>query len=468
MLNPHTHLSERSTLSVVLVSIGAIIPVLYLVWVIATCGVDVPFWDQWSGTLPLIDKSFQGTLTLRDLWHQHNEHRLFFPRLLLIPLARMTHWDIRFELWMSMILSVVSFGAQAAMLRRGERQSTEEERRRGCIQAWALPGVAVLLFSVVQWENWLWGFQMAVFLNMTAVIVTIALLTRPVLGWGHYLAGLVLTIVASYSFANGLVLWPIGLVLLLLNREAGTPTTSVRVSVWALVGVLTWVLYFTDYRSTPHPRIAYSSIDSWVEYIDYVMTYLGSPLSFGRRSLGFVFGLGGLLLLFATVRNLIFKETTAVDQISPALGLGGYALGSALVTGFGRSAFGGEQALTSRYTSVSVLFWIALLMLQFALFRASAAPPGARSRSRRITIAACLVVGTITAVAACNSIGSYHHACNWRERLIPAQQELLRLEDDHLLKRLYPRPGMIRIAVRFLKRNNLSVFRNDELRRESP
>src|SRR4051794_2788618 len=49
--------------------------------------VDVPSWDQWE-LVGLLVKSSHGELRFADLHAQHNEHRVLFPRLLMLGLAR--------------------------------------------------------------------------------------------------------------------------------------------------------------------------------------------------------------------------------------------------------------------------------------------------------------------------------------------------------------------------------------------
>ena len=63
-------------------------------------GVDVPFWDQWDGTAPLFEKMAAGTLRFADFFAQHNEHRILFPQLIFFGLGRLTHWNVRAELFL--------------------------------------------------------------------------------------------------------------------------------------------------------------------------------------------------------------------------------------------------------------------------------------------------------------------------------------------------------------------------------
>jgi len=49
--------------------------------------VAVPFWDEWETPGAQLADYCQGSLDWADLFGQHNEHRLFFPRLIWLPLA---------------------------------------------------------------------------------------------------------------------------------------------------------------------------------------------------------------------------------------------------------------------------------------------------------------------------------------------------------------------------------------------
>src|SRR6185312_1721096 len=70
-------------------------------------GVDLPILDEWDGTAPLFEKMADGSLGFGDFYSQHNEHRIFFPRLIFFALGRLTHWDVRAELWVIWLLTLI-------------------------------------------------------------------------------------------------------------------------------------------------------------------------------------------------------------------------------------------------------------------------------------------------------------------------------------------------------------------------
>jgi hypothetical protein len=76
------------------------LPALWVGWLIYRYGVDTPWGDEWDTTRLLVEKMQAGTLGLGDFFAFHNEHRIFFPRVLTFALALFTHWNVRVELLM--------------------------------------------------------------------------------------------------------------------------------------------------------------------------------------------------------------------------------------------------------------------------------------------------------------------------------------------------------------------------------
>jgi hypothetical protein len=82
-------------------------PPLLIGFLIFRDGVDLPYLDQWDGTAPLFEKMAAGTLGFADFFVQHNEHRILFPRLMFFGLGRLTHWNVRAELFVIWFLALL-------------------------------------------------------------------------------------------------------------------------------------------------------------------------------------------------------------------------------------------------------------------------------------------------------------------------------------------------------------------------
>src|SRR5947209_20106535 len=66
-------------------------------------GVNVVFADQWLAIVPLFDKLSTGTLGVSDLFAQHLEHRIFFPRVATLLLAGITKYNTVAEMYLIQI-----------------------------------------------------------------------------------------------------------------------------------------------------------------------------------------------------------------------------------------------------------------------------------------------------------------------------------------------------------------------------
>ena len=83
-----------------------ILPLIIEVFYIRSFGVNVVYWDQWE-LVPLLDKLYDSSLTFDDLFAQHNEHRIFFPRIIMLGLAYMTQYNTIAEMFFSWELCIV-------------------------------------------------------------------------------------------------------------------------------------------------------------------------------------------------------------------------------------------------------------------------------------------------------------------------------------------------------------------------
>ena len=155
-------------------------------------GVDFPVLDEWDGTAPLFEKMADGTLGVADFFAQHNEHRIFFPRLIFFTLGRLTHWNIRAELWVIWFLALVCLFSIWQLARR-----THSVR-----PFWISFAASVLLFSPLGVANFLWGFQIGFLLPLACVttcIWTAASVRYPF----NFLVAIILCTISTFSIASG-------------------------------------------------------------------------------------------------------------------------------------------------------------------------------------------------------------------------------------------------------------------------
>ena len=444
-------------------------PLLYLLVVVLINTVDVPFADQWA-LVPLIDRSYRGTLTLQDLWAQHNEHRLLFPRVVMLVLARISGWNTHTEMLASVGLAVGIFGVLAYQLRATARQT-------GMDWVWLAPVLSLAIFSLNQAENWWGGWNIQIFLSVLAVSAGLFALTAPELRAGMLALALACGVVATYSYSNGLLIWPIGLALLLARLDRDTRYAMSCVITWICGGGLTLASFFYRYSPTAQLPALHELASSPGQYLTYTLTYLGAAPS--RGAVEYLFGLltgdqrafcnlgdsdlcsyvntaaiaGGAigLVLFVVAGGLLMRRLP-LQTLLPYVALGVYAISTGAFTSLGRAGYGNQQALAQRYATTASLFWVALVGLLALCTHCFAGHPFRRG----VTIALIALFGGLTAL--CTLQGPDHFRWQY-DYLAPARSELFTLADDDMLRRLYPDPEVVRHGAAILQQYHLSVFR---------
>ena len=175
--------------------------------------------------------------------------------------------------------------------------------------------------------------------------------------------------VATFSFGNGFLLWVTTFPLALVSRERARSLK--RRLVWlvawgaACLGAIS--LYFIHYvKPAHHPSIAASS--NPLDYFLYVATFLGAHLSQAARTESIVvpvtIGTFLLIIYFTCLGFALFRgDRLLLKQVSPWLGIGGFALGSAFMAALTRIGFGVSQGLDSRYTTFSLCLSIGVIGL---------------------------------------------------------------------------------------------------------
>lgn len=330
-------------------------------------GVDTPWGDQWNGTFPLLEKMQTGTLGLGDFFAFHNEHRIFFPRLIAVGLAKLTHWNIRAELVVIWILACV---CSVNLWRLAQVTGWRNSRAR----LWLLLTANVLVFSPLQWENLLWGFQIGFLLplaTMTACLWIAPTFRRPF----DFLATIFLCLISTFSIASGFASWVLAAPLLLLwNGKVGARRERIWWSTFAVIGILSIGFYFNGFvRPTAHPG-PMAVIEHPLRAIQFILAYLGTPF-FGmapNASAVAMAASAALVVLFAACVLYLWRwrrDRTLLAHSLPWVSLSAWALVNAVLTMVGRVGFGVSAATQSRYVSFALMLPIGSLFLTSLVLR---------------------------------------------------------------------------------------------------
>jgi hypothetical protein len=221
-------------------------------------GVNVILWDEWA-VVPVIHNWYQHTLTFSLLWAQHNESRMVIPKLLDLLSARLTNFNTKDSMYAGAVMLAASYAAFVVLCDRSSR-----------INLWLLVPTAYVYFGLLQWENALWGFQMAWFLVLLCVMCCLLALERlemdrPVSRSLLFSLALSLATIASFSLFQGLLVWP-GSLLYIIGRG----TRRIFIITWALAGSIVCILYFLgfSFHATGAPSL-FEAVENPLRSLEY-------------------------------------------------------------------------------------------------------------------------------------------------------------------------------------------------------
>ena len=162
-------------------------------------GVSVVFWDSWTW----VDLVSPKGLSLGTLWAQHNESRTFFPNLVADVLIHLTNWN---DVALMLVSATFLIGILAVIVRALWPEITRAPL------VW-LP-VPFLVLTLAQNQNTLWSFQMAWPLTFFFVVGALAVLVTGELTATRVFVAIALGALASFSLLQGLLVWPVGILML--------------------------------------------------------------------------------------------------------------------------------------------------------------------------------------------------------------------------------------------------------------
>ncbi len=225
---------------------------------------------------------------------------------------------------------------------------------------------AFCLFCPSQWENLTWGFQVCFVLpGLFASLSLVGLLlywtrSREPSGdassnWKYLLLSIAAALGATWSLSNGNLLWPLLLAAALLLRLGRAAVLS-----YAIAGALSTAAFLHHYTRSSS---AVDSLKTPVTMLKYMAAYFGSSWVENNFRLAEIIGLAGLavflLLLLRLPAYIRMGLPLDVQLLLTLL----FCAGTGLLTAVGRSGMGINQAFSSRYQTVSLLFWCCLGLL---------------------------------------------------------------------------------------------------------
>lgn len=312
-------------------------------------GMYFPFWDQWELVEPLVSL-YNDKYDFAFLFKQHNEHRIVFPRILMLSLAYFSHWNHALELFLGFFLGFSIFIFSITIL-YNFKNITDDMKFIFLLLS------TITLLSIYQDENWLWGWQNQIFLSVLSTISVCYFLSFKNSSFS-FIFSIFCAFVASFSFTNGLLVWIIGILIMIVSRKK-----IIFLFIWIITTISVFILYFYSYHSLDHHPSVLIFLQVPLEFFGYVITFLGGaifPLSTVSR---YILGSIGVLLFIFVSYFSILKILNREPYFIFGYGLAIFGILSACATAVGRCGFGMGQGHSSRYTTISTVFWYGLIII---------------------------------------------------------------------------------------------------------
>jgi hypothetical protein len=191
-------------------------------------GSPVPYWDQWDAEAAgLYAPYLDGNLPLSSLFASHNEHRIFFTRIVALGLLNLAgQWDPVLQMVVNAMIHTAAIALLTALL---FRVIPEKDHR-------TLALLTAITFSLpVGWENLLAGFQSQFYFLLLFSFGCFALMTRSKAFSAGWFFGVFLAAAAYFSLSSGTFAFFAAAAVVALQIRSGERTGRLE---WLSVAVL--------------------------------------------------------------------------------------------------------------------------------------------------------------------------------------------------------------------------------------
>lgn len=320
----------------------------------------IPYADHWHGVIVYRAWKSGGLspfqFAVQYLLGPHAEHRVLPTQFAILLDFSLFRGQAIFVQVLLLLAHAALGGALGLLATRGQNFAL-----RLCA---AVTGTTLLL-SPQQIENltlpFHLGWAMSGLLAVGAFFWTACLVDTGRWRWTLLLSASVATTLCVYTLANGLVIAAIIIVMAAILRVGGVARVILMaVSVAAIGG------FFIGYQLPP-PHASYhaslSSFDGIGRFVIFVLADLGNIAGAFGIACSALLGAFGVIAWAATALSMWRQHQKG--SIDPAvwtlLAIATASIGTAAMTAFGRAGFEPISALTPRYATWSLLFWLGLV-----------------------------------------------------------------------------------------------------------
>lgn len=311
--------------------------IYHYVHTIVINAVNIPFQDQWS----LVDILSHHFHLWETLAFQHNEHRIGFGLLFTQGLAYLTHWNQYWEIALVNGIIIASLCIFSYLY--------YHTQKRMHISDIFLP---LIFLNVLQIENIIWGFQIVFVLPL--LLLSLWLLSfHLTTGKTRLLCMTILSLMGAFSSLHGLIIPLFTLVYLLWSQRK----ELILIGVNAVIMSVYWIGFQPNFQTVLTLAPGFNALRYAAMVISSGFFYFGDDLWINGILTGTTISV--VLLGVFTLRQSKRPIPLLAYGVSAIL----FALVFIVCITIGRSAFGLEQAFSSRYVSFTMLIPLGIFFI---------------------------------------------------------------------------------------------------------
>jgi hypothetical protein len=331
------------------------LPIILYFYFLAEYSLNIPKWDDHALKAFILEFEYANGFVAKfqTFFKQHNEHRIAFDRLITLLVFKINGTiDYRWLMWVG---NFTLIGTLIIFYKIFQKQKAS---------LWFFVPISLIFFQLQLWENTFWG--MAALQNFGIIFFIFGLIYFISSDKkNHFYWAILFAFFATYTSGNGITVFPVCLVLLLLQRRFKESI------VFGIVSVALIVAYFYQYQMPPsNPPMDGIGIG---KIIFGFFSFLGSvfdlmPNSSGRIKLtiaagGVLFIISALIAIYLIFNSKLLKKNRFLSQTELfALGSFMFLIGTGIVVTYTRISFGDVGLLTSRYKIYSILLLITVYL----------------------------------------------------------------------------------------------------------
>lgn len=331
------------------------LPVALYFYFLSEYSLNIPKWDDHALKSFIVDfQNADGFVSkLQTFFKQHNEHRIAFDRFFTL-IVFWIHGSIEYR-WLMWIGNFTLLGVLFIFFRLFQKQKISI--------AYFVP-IPLILFQMQLWENTFWGMASMQNFGIIFFILTLIYLISSEKKTYFYLA-LFVAFLATYTSGNGITVFPVCFVLLVLQRRYRD------LSIFGIVSLTLIFLYFFQYKF-PENNPSMAGI-GFKKIILGFFSFLGSVFDLvpnanqSRKTTIFgginLFITGLIIAIYLIFNSKLIKKQRNLNQTELFI-LGNilFLMGTAIVVTLSRISYGEAGLLTSRYKIYSILLLLTIYL----------------------------------------------------------------------------------------------------------